>query len=67
MIITLDNHKLRKYDKVWEIGVTIYGIYVPTLSIYGSSKNPLSNEERCWKSYELCLAECDRKNSLNNQ
>lgn len=62
MIKTLDGFKIKKGKNVWEIGVTIDGVYMPTRGTYGSSTNPIHFEDRCWKSYRLCKLECDKKN-----
>ena len=62
MITTLDGIKAKRGESVWEIGVSLKGVYIQTRSIVHSSTNPVSNEERCWKSYDLCQKECDKRN-----
>jgi precorrin-6B methylase 2 len=63
MITTLDKIKAKKGQHVWEIGITTKGVYAPTASTVHSKTNPITNPERCWKSYELCQKECDKLNS----
>lgn len=62
MIVTLDGFKLKKGDHAWEIGITTEGVYTPTRGTYGSSKDPIHFEDKCWKSYRLCKQKCDEKN-----
>lgn len=62
MIITLDGIKAKRGESVWKIGITLKGVYMPTRSIVHSSTNPVSNEEKCWKYYDLCEKECRKLN-----
>tara|TARA_R110001632_G_scaffold161218_1_gene279645 strand:- start:177 stop:407 length:231 start_codon:yes stop_codon:yes gene_type:complete len=56
---TLDNVKLVRGIKVWEVGITAKGEYIPTLSIFNKGLNDVTNTKRCWKDYKLCLIECN--------
>jgi len=62
MITTLDGVTVKRGQTVWEIGVSIKGVYKPTMSRLYSHSNGVTNPNRCWRSYLSCEAECDRLN-----
>ena len=61
MITTLDGITCKRGARVWEIGISATG-YRPTMSVVYGQSNRLVNPNRCWKDYDLCLAECDKLN-----
>lgn len=62
MITTIDGVKCKRGEPVWEIGVTVKGVYMPTRSVVHSLNNPVLHPEKCWKSYDLCKKECEKNN-----
>lgn len=65
MITTLDKVVRKRGEYVWEIGVTIGGLYQPTRSkVHGQGLNRVINPNRCWSTYQLCEDECNQLNNL---
>lgn len=62
MIKTVDGVECGRGDRVWEIGMEVNGTYRPTMSVVDSRTNNVCNPDRCWKDYDLCLAESEKKN-----
>jgi hypothetical protein len=54
MITTLDGVVKKKGDKVWEVGVTLDGVRLPTLGIVDGGKNAVTNPCKCWAFYDNC-------------
>lgn len=65
MITTLDEVICKRGERVWEIGITLDGIYRPTSSVVHGGYNDVTNPDRCWKDYDLCKEECDKLNNKN--
>lgn len=64
MITTLDNFICKRGERVWEIGISKEG-YRPTMSVVHGMKNRVVNPDKCWKDYNECIKECDKKNSCH--
>lgn len=63
MIKTVDNKNAKRGDIVWEIGVNLKGVYKPTRGVVSSPIYRVSNEDKCWKDYDLCKKECNKRNN----
>jgi len=63
MITTIDGHDVGRGYGVWEVGITVKGIYTPTRAIVHGGANAPADSDRCWKSFNKCNEECERLNT----
>lgn len=65
MLKTLDGFTCKRGEIVYEIGVTTKGIYSPLrVKVHSRSASYcIINEDRIWKSYDNCKAECEKMNN----
>ena len=65
MITTIDGFIVKRYGIVWEIG-SVIRTYKKKPS-RSKVHQDLSNPNRCWKSYDLCLEECNKLNIIEHR
>ena len=64
MIKTQDGVELKRGDYAYEVGRSLEGRYVPVRGTIHTGSNDISNEDRCWSTWQLCQLKCDKLNDV---